>query len=210
MLYTQITSLRSWQPTPMHGVTLIELMMVLIITAVVLSMAAPTLNETIIRSRITSNTNEVLSYLNYARNEAITRGRQVTMCKSANGTVCATNAFGWEQGFIIFVNVPNIPGPDPDSSQVDDNNIILRVHDKLEGNVTLQGNTFVENSIVYSSNGRVDGIQNGTLSMCDNSGNGLKNAIVISNMGRARSDRNCKACPSPNSPCPDCKATCPQ
>ena len=71
------------------GFTLIELLVTLTIVAVLLAIAIPGFNETLKNNRITSQVNEFTSALYYARSEAITRGKRVTLCKSADGTaVC--------------------------------------------------------------------------------------------------------------------------
>lgn len=207
MLYTQITSLRPWQPTPMHGVTFIEMIVVLVIVAIVTTMAVPTFNRTITRMRITSYTNELLAYLSFARSEAVMRGKRVIVCKSKNGSMCTTNG-GWEQGFIIFVD--NATHTQANAGE------LLRVHEKLEGNITIQGDTPVSDYVSYSSDGRTrlnsNGFQAGTLSIC-NINSGLRSAIRISSVGRARSDNNCKFCPASDpedtdSLCSKCTADC--
>jgi len=205
MSYTSTRNLRLQYPFQLRGVTLIESIVVLAIIAIVASMAVPTFSLTIARNRMASYTNEFLGFLSYARSEAITRGRRVIVCKSEDGKTCTIHG-GWEQGWIVFV--------DKNNNFLPENEEILRVHDKLNSHITIIGEGYVDDYIAYSSDGRTrmnfGDFQEGNLSLCDNSGNGLKNAIVIEKVGRAGSDKDCKTCPSPISPCTECRASCPQ
>lgn len=186
-----------------NGVTLTELLITLAIAAVVTSMAIPAFSTTIARMRITSHTNEFLSYLNYARNEAITRSRRVIICKSADAISCADTG-SWEQGFVVFV--------DNNDDKVVDTDEILRVHTKLDSSVTITGDSMVNKYIAYSSDGRTrmdtGASQDGTLSICD-LGIGFRSAINIYKVGRARSNEKCKFCPGPSPECAECTADCP-
>lgn len=184
------------------GLTLTELMTAMAIAAIVTSMAIPTFSITMARSHIVTKTNEFLGYLNYARNEAITRGRQVVLCKSEDATDCATGSIGWEQGFIVFVDMNNNNGREIDET-------LLRERTKFDSNLTITGNSTVEDYIAYSSDGRIRPAQEGKLSICDKA-HKLKNAILISKVGRARSDAKCKSCPGVlgNIECAQCTAEC--
>lgn len=192
-----------------NGVTLTELLITLAIAAVVTSMAIPTFNTTIARMRITSHTNEFLSYLNYARNEAITRGRRVIICKSADAISCADTG-SWEQGLVVFV--------DNNDDKVLDADEILRVHTKFDSTVTITGDSMVNEYIAYSSDGRTrmdtGASQEGILSICgirlrsDDLDSRLRSAIKIYKVGRARSNEKCKFCPAPGPECAECTADC--
>lgn len=177
------------------GVTLAELMITLAIAAIVFSMAIPSFSLTITRSQIVTYTNEFLTYLSFARNEALMRGNIVTLCKSSDGATCVTTG-GWEQGWIAFSDTGTI-------AQVDPGDVILRVHGKLYGYITLTGDANVLNAISYSSDGRT-GVR-GIWSFCDQGivskdselSSGLRSAIEVTRVGRARSNVNCKFCNDP-------------
>ena len=70
------------------GFTLIELMVIVIVLAVTLSLAVPAVQEMIKNNRVTSQTNEMLALVAFARNEAIRRNQAVTL------TLASTNS-GW-------------------------------------------------------------------------------------------------------------------
>lgn len=182
------------------GLTLTELMTAMAIAAIVVSMAIPTFSTTIARNRIVTHTNEFLGYLHYTRNEAITRGRRVRMCRSSNAINCDPEDGGWELGFIVFVDTNNNNVKDADE-------MLLRERTKFDSKVTITGNSMIDDYIAYSSDGRTrtntGAFQSGTLNVCDKDTN-LKSAIVISKVGRARSVKNCNKCPSSCS----CRTNC--
>ncbi|CAK0743890.1 type IV fimbrial biogenesis protein FimT [Gammaproteobacteria bacterium] len=163
------------------GFTSLEMMVTVSVLAILLAIGVPSFQSIIRNARIVTHTNDFLISLVFARNEAIKRGRRVVACKSKNN-ICQTDSSGWEQGWIIFVDFDN-------NSVLDTNDILLRAHGPLTGGDTLTGNLNVKNYIAYSSDGgtRLDtgAFQAGTLvfNLCSS---GKRNAIVISNTGRAR------------------------
>lgn len=91
-----------------RGFTLIELMVTLAVAAVLAGLAAPSIKDFIVRSRMTNIGNEFTSAVLRARNEAINRNTCVTLCMSttAGGAapVCATSGDDWQVGWIAFLN----------------------------------------------------------------------------------------------------------
>lgn len=87
-----------------RGVTLIELMVTISVLAILLGIAAPGLTQFLVSSRLTSQVNELVGDISHARNEAGTRGKNVSICIAASSTTCATSGTNWEAGRIIFVD----------------------------------------------------------------------------------------------------------
>lgn len=83
------------------GFTLIELMVTISIAAIVLMMAVPSFSAAMLSNRLTGFANTFVASAQLARSEAIKRNAAVTLCRSANGTTCATSG-GWEQGWVIL------------------------------------------------------------------------------------------------------------
>ncbi len=155
-----------------RGFTLIELIITVAIVAIVLAVGIPSFQEMMRNNRAATYTNEFMSALNFARSEAVKRGWSVTLCPSADSATCAgTN---WDVGWITFVDVNS-------DGVVDGGDTLLRIHDQLGGNTTLQG---ARQFISYGNTGAT--AQNDTLvfSLCDS--NNQQNNIIISNTGRAR------------------------
>jgi len=149
----------------LHGFTLVELMVALAILAILLAIAAPSYRDFVVDSRMSGEANEFLTGLTFARSEAVKRNRPVSMCKSGNGTGCA-NSGDWEQGWIVFVDLPTGTIGSYDSGT----DTILRVHAALNEQSTLVGTTDVEDYVSYVPDGRSQmaggGAQAGTFDLC--------------------------------------------
>lgn len=109
----------TWQ----SGVSLIELLVVVAITAIVASIGIPSYRSFVVTNRIVSYTSNLHGSLILARTEAIKRSQRIVLCKSSNAdavsptcdvtaSVNGTNT-GWGSGWLIFadVNANNLFGP---------------------------------------------------------------------------------------------------
>ncbi|CAP51017.1 prepilin-type N-terminal cleavage/methylation domain-containing protein [Xanthomonas campestris pv. campestris] len=84
------------------GFTLIELMVTVAVLAIVLAVAVPAFGTLIRSSRLTSNANEVVAALQLARSEAVRQNSLVAVCRSDNGSTCATGG-AWNQFITVVV-----------------------------------------------------------------------------------------------------------
>lgn len=71
------------------GFTLVELMVTVAIVAIIAMMAAPSFQEMLRRSRLTTAGNELVAAMQTARVSAISRRASVSVCPSADGATCA-------------------------------------------------------------------------------------------------------------------------
>lgn len=85
------------------GFTVIELMIVLVVTAVLLAIAIPGFQNVIRSSLLASGADEFAASLSLARSKAIMARRNVRLCPSSNGTTCTTSD-AWTVGWIMFVD----------------------------------------------------------------------------------------------------------
>lgn len=83
------------------GFTLIELMVLLVIISVAAAVAIPNFQQFLVSQRATSNANEFLTALTFARSEALKRGVPVSVCASSDGNACSGNN-DWDVGWIVF------------------------------------------------------------------------------------------------------------
>jgi type IV fimbrial biogenesis protein FimT len=166
------------------GFTLIELIMTIALLAILSTVAVSSFSTLIKNNRITTNTNDFMSALVLARSESLKRRSRTTVCRSVNGTACATSG-GWEQGWIIFTDTDN-------DATVDTGETVLQVYSALDANSRLRGETSVAAYVSYIPTGITQLVggttQAGTLILCDDRGfGGRARAIIISATGRPRS-----------------------
>lgn len=93
-----------------RGFTLLELMMVVALTAVILAVGAPSFRDFRRNAHLTGIANDLLASTQLARTEAIKRQVPVSICpaQDARAAVCAGESFS---GWIVFVD------PDGDCSR---------------------------------------------------------------------------------------------
>ena len=101
------SSFRSPRHT-LRGFTLIELLVTLAIAAVLASLAAPSVRDFIVRSKLTNLSNEFTGSVLRARNEAVNRNTCVTLCMSSSAAdaspKCTVAGTDWQVGWIAFLN----------------------------------------------------------------------------------------------------------
>ena len=107
--------------TRQRGFSLIELLVTMAIAVILLTIGVPSFIDMMSSNTAASYGNDLLTDLNYARSEAITRGVTVTVCHS---NVAATCSGTWSDGWIVFANT-NTAGTD---NVVDPGDEMLRTH----------------------------------------------------------------------------------
>jgi type IV fimbrial biogenesis protein FimT len=180
------TPLRTSRPRATRGLTLVELMVAVAILSVLLGAAVTSWKSVGASMRLSAFTNGFVSHFTHARSEAIKRNRRVVMCKSSDGSSCATTG-GWEQGWIVFQDTNN-------NGRRDAEEAIVRRGDALPSGYRLTGNTTVASFLSFSPFGGTrllnGGFQAGTLTVCKTS---LEKAdarqVVINAVGRPKIQR---------------------
>jgi type IV fimbrial biogenesis protein FimT len=112
-----------------RGVTLIEMMVVLVLSAIALTIAVPAFDDLITRSRMGAGVVDLVSTLNRARSEAVARKRPVVVCSSGNAQgaapACQADA-AWVGGWLVYVD-------EDSSATLSAGDLTLAVHGAVDG-----------------------------------------------------------------------------
>jgi type IV fimbrial biogenesis protein FimT len=91
---------------PSRGLTLIEVMVALAISAVLLAIAAPDFREAIWRARLSTVSMDIVSAIQMARAEAVRQNARAVLCASSDNSSCTAASATWT-GWIVFVDSDN-------------------------------------------------------------------------------------------------------
>jgi type IV fimbrial biogenesis protein FimT len=179
------------------GVTIIELMIVLIIVSVLATIAVPGFSSFIQNGRASAQFNDFVGTLNIARSEAIKRSSYVVVCRSVGADFPDTcsGAGGWEDGYVAFVDNDR-------DFQADSAAEILVAQSALKGTNTLVGgpggSLVADNArVMFNTRGFAnfrteagDQDYRGTFTLCDSRGAEHAMGLVMTSTGRARRARD--------------------
>ena len=108
---------RSLPARNLSGFTLIELMMVISVTAILAMIAIPNFQELLAKSRVNGSVNLLTTSFDLARSEALSKNRATIMCRSADPMAvvpaCISTITGdfaaddWATGWIIYSKPTN-------------------------------------------------------------------------------------------------------
>ncbi len=165
------------------GATLLELIVVLAVSAILLMIAVPAFFGLFHATRLTSATNALVASLHVARSEAIKRSQRVVMCPSAAGDTCAGSG-GWHQGWMVFHDANN-------NAQRDAGESVVLVHPPLPAGMRVTSKGSTANYISFTPAGGTQQIggalQAGTLTLCHVSASpDSAREVVIYRTGRPR------------------------
>ncbi len=164
-----------------RGLTMMEILITLLILGLVAALGLPSLSKFIEDNRLNAAIADLQSSLQTARAEAVGRNAYVTLCKKNTASTDCVTSGGWQQGWLIFVDV------DGDGT-VDVGDEILMVHDAMLGSLTLHGTAGVEDLITFRPSGQTSVTSTQTLILCDQRGYGPHaKGLVVSIMGRGSS-----------------------
>lgn len=94
------------------GFTLIELMITLVILGILVTVAAPSMEDTIKKSSVRGHHRDFSAAMAFARGEALSRGKNITMCPSADAATCDTTNNNWTNGWIVYEEDGQVNGFD--------------------------------------------------------------------------------------------------
>jgi type IV fimbrial biogenesis protein FimT len=79
------------------GFTMVELMVTIMVAAILMIAAVPSFTNTMVSSRLTTQSNDIVAAINYARSDAIKRNGSVSLCRadSDTATACVGSSGAW-------------------------------------------------------------------------------------------------------------------
>lgn len=157
-----------------QGFTLFELILTLTLSAILVSIAVPSLSAILARQRQHVEINALFHAIHLARKESIMRRKVVSICPSLDGENCNAGR-DWSKGWIVFENSDRDSPPSVDSGEA-----VLRRHAVADG-VQIQANRsgFTLRATFLRAT-------NGTLIFCDPMHRITPKALVVSYTGRPR------------------------
>jgi type IV fimbrial biogenesis protein FimT len=167
------------------GFTMIELAVVLTITAVLVTLAAPSFKRAYQSAAISSAVNSFMADMRFARSEAIRRGGNVIVCRTNNpdaanpscGAGSGPDGNGWVSGWIVFHDL-NANGNKNATDSV------LRVHPPVRNVDSIQVNNNV--SFTFFANGRINHNMTKVTFGSDAYDDDLRRVLCVNKGGRVR------------------------
>lgn len=84
-----------------QGVTLLEMMIALAVSAIVLTLVAPNVQSILVKNKITAEINEMSGVLQFARFTAVDERSTTIVCPSSDFSSCGNN---WDDPKIVFID----------------------------------------------------------------------------------------------------------
>jgi len=169
-------------PHRRRGFTLIEVMVVLVVLAVLLSVGAPSFTNLIRNNRLVSAVYDLRGSLSTARSEALAQRVFVTVCSSNDGASCNGT---WEDGYIAFTDFDGEGDIDTGGGGPDDLVFLAEVTGVRDITINLAA-ADASGRLRFDPQGTALN-NNGTFTVCDVRGAGEARALFLSNAGSARS-----------------------
>jgi type IV fimbrial biogenesis protein FimT len=178
---------------PDRGFTLIEIMIVLVVLATLLSVGTPLMQSQLASSRLRAESSRFLDAINLARSEAVMRNLPVSICPSAMATTGIPECSGiYAEGWIVFANTDKDKVVDAGTDEV------LRIFEGLPERFQLTNRSGSHDAfklINYLPDGSSHSTR--TFMFCPERHSGVRSLSIVMNIvGRARVVEGWGLCPT--------------
>lgn len=162
-----------------QGFTIIELMVVVAISAVLLTLAVPSFDDSASKSAIRKGVNDLLSDLAYARSAAVTRSQPVSICPSDTSGAQACGTGGWNDGWLVFYDTN-------ESGGLDSGEEVIRVGAAIGRRVTIT----LDNNVLFSSRGLNPAVSEFVLCKSGSDDDSYARSVLVNLGGLVRGSRD--------------------
>lgn len=161
------------------GFTLIELMISLAVFSILIMIATPSFNGTIVRTRLQAQGSTLVTDVMLARSEAVRRSSPVTICPSTDGATCGGT---WQNGRIVFSDAAG-------DGVVNASDTVVRVYAEFNATDTLTATPAV-NRLTFATDGTLGSTV--SFSVCHTGFQGW--TVQIASVGRASQSQQTATC----------------
>jgi type IV fimbrial biogenesis protein FimT len=169
-----------------RGMTLVELMVVILVAAILLGLAVPAMRNLLYSNQILASTDNFAGALNLARSEAIKQGVPIALVSSSG-----TN--DWSGGWTMFVDSDGNGTQSTVLAPPAPPELTVRVGAAQPGGYTLMANSTLGGLLQFDSNGRLLNAGSARFVVCQGGGpwgGGLARMVTIKATGRVRISAN--------------------
>ncbi|WP_051303221.1 GspH/FimT family pseudopilin [Psychromonas aquimarina] len=154
---------------PVKGFTLLELIIVLIISMLLITIGIPGFQTLIQNNRLTSVANTIQHHLLFARNQSFSLINYVTVCPLDANQVCTNN---WINGIDVFTDADQ-------DYLVNNNDVLLKTGEPFNANDQL---VFPRKNVTFTPDGQITG-SSGNFRYCTGE---QKIGVQVAYSGRAK------------------------
>lgn len=161
------------------GVTVVELIMTVSITAILLVVGTPMFSGMLQKNRIGTTSSLLYTSLNVARGEAVKRRNGVKVCPSSDGSSCRNDG-DWSGGWLTF--------EDMNSNNTPQSGEIIRVVNELDGNIAMIVSAPISGYLQFQPTGIMvgNGGNSGEFRICHGNSIVYSHVLSVSPTGRVR------------------------
>lgn len=173
--------------TRQKGFSVLELMMVLTVSAALLLLAIPGFQNTIRSSLLAAGADRFSASLSLARTKAVMSRRNVRLCPSSNGTSCVNSAT-WTDGWIMFV--------DNDGNGLPSSSELLQARGAMDSRISLTTPSEFSEFIQFRPTGVVVGNAGsaGQFNFCSGDFHDYSRLVGIAASGRVTTKKQADLC----------------